>query len=174
MVQADFMRAIGPLLISLTLVVGCGPAVDGYSGPRGSVAGRLTIDGKPVREGCQILLMAARGSFVAAGTVEGDGSYKALYRVPAGLPVGDYLVQLGVPPNNYNTSSVAAGVGDSMTTGDVDQRQRAWKASLPFPQRYLSTSTSGLKLTVQPGANVANFDLTEAAKPGAVPPSAGP
>ena len=160
MVQTDYMRAIGPLLISVTLVVGCGPAVDGYSGPRGSVAGRLTIDSKPVREGCQIMLMAAQGSFVAVGTVEGDGSYKALYRVPAGLPVGDYVVQLGVPPNNYNTSSVAAGVGDSMTTGDVDQMQRAWKASLPFPQSYLSTSTSGLKLTVQAGANVANFDLT--------------
>jgi hypothetical protein len=153
------MRAIGPLLIFSALVVGCGPPVDGYSGPRGSVAGRLTIDGKPVREGCQILLMAARGSFVAAGTVEGDGSYKALYRVPAGLPVGDYVVQLGVPQNN--TPPVAAGAGESMTAGEFDQMQRAWKASLPFPQRYLSTSTSGLKLTVQAGANVANFDLTE-------------
>jgi len=165
-VQADFMRAIGPLLIIFTSVVGCGPAVDGYSGPRGTVAGRLTIDGKPVREGCQILLMAARGSFVAVGTVEGDGSYKALYRVPAGLPVGDYVVQLSLPRND--TPSVTVGAGDSMTAGDVEQMQRAWKASLPFPQRYLSTSTSGLKLTVQAGANAANFDLTEGDQAGKI------
>ena len=166
MVQTDLMRVIGPLLISFTLVIGCGPAVDGYSGPRGNVAGRLTIDGKPVREGCQILLMAAQGSFVASGTVEGDGNYKALYRVPAGLPVGDYVVQLGLPRNH--PSSVAPGAGNSMTAVDFDQLQRAWKASLPFPQRYLSTSTSGLKLTVQPGANVANFDLTEGDQAGKV------
>lgn len=168
MVQADLMRAIGPVLIFLTMVVGCGPAVDGYSGPRGTVAGRLTIDGQPVREGCQILLMAAQaqGSFVAAGTVAGDGSYKALYRVPAGLPVGDYVVQLGLPQNH--PSSVAAGPGDSMTAVDFDKLQRAWKASLPFPQRYLSTSTSGLKFTVQPGVNAADFDITEADQAGKV------
>jgi hypothetical protein len=162
------MRAIGPVLLFLSLFVGCGPAVDGYSGPRGTVAGRLTIDGKPVREGCQILLMAAQsqGSFVAAGTVEGDGSYKALYRVPAGLPVGDYVVQLSLPRND--TPSVTVGAGDSMTAGDVEQMQRAWKASLPFPQRYLSTSTSGLKLTVQPGVNAANFDITETDQAGKV------
>jgi hypothetical protein len=165
-VQTDLIRVIGPLLILVTLVVGCGPAVDGYSGPRGSVAGRLTIDGKPVREGCQILFMAAQGSFVASGTVEGDGNYKALYRVPAGLPVGDYVVQLGLPRNH--PSSAAPGAGDSMTAVDFDQLQRAWKASLPFPQRYFSTSTSGLKLTVQPGANAANFDLTEGDQAGKV------
>jgi hypothetical protein len=165
-VQTDLIRVIGPLLILVTLVVGCGPAVDGYSGPRGSLAGRLTIDGKPVREGCQILFMAAQGSFVASGTVEGDGNYKALYRVPAGLPVGDYVVQLGLPRNH--PSSAAPGAGDSMTAVDFDQLQRAWKASLPFPQRYFSTSTSGLKLTVQPGANAANFDLTEGDQAGKV------
>ena len=152
-------RQVLGLLLGMMLFVGCGPAADGYSGPRGTLAGRLTIDGKPLQEGCQILLMATRGNYTAAGLVEGDGRYTARYRVPQGLPVGDYAIQLGLP-SDFQPPGVV-GDGQPLTAVDLKRIERAWKASLPFPQRYMSANTSGLTLTVQPGENVADFDITK-------------
>lgn len=165
MVQTDLMRAIGPLLISVTLVVGCGPAVDGYSGPRGNVAGRLTIDGAALRNGCQVVFMAARGCFIASGAVAEDGRYTLLYRVSQGLPVGDYVVQLGLP-SDYAASIAGPSGGPQVT--DVSAITKAWKAGMPFPERYLATSTSGLNFTVQPGTNTADFELTKSDQVGKI------
>ena len=103
--------------------------------------------------------MATRGNYTAAGLVEGDGRYTARYRVPQGLPVGDYAIQLGLP-SDFQPPAVV-GAGQSAADVDLKRIERGWKASLPFPQRYMSANTSGLALTVQPGENVADFDINK-------------
>jgi hypothetical protein len=150
------MKVSGLTLFLLVGLYGCSPPADGYSGPRGDVAGRLTIDGAALRNGCQVVFMATRGSFIASGAVAEDGRYTLLYRVSQGLPVGDYVVQLGLP-SDYAASIAGPSGGPQLT--DVSAITKAWKASLPFPERYLATSTSGLKFTVKPGTNVADFNL---------------
>lgn len=154
------------LLACVTTLAGCSPPADGYSGARGAVVGRLAIDGQPVPAGYQVMFMATRGrGFVASGTVEQDGRYKLLYRVAQGLPVGDYVVQLGVP-SDFG-SSIAG-----QHSGDVAAMTKAWNAAMAFPEKYLSASTSGLTFAVQPGANTADFELTKATRrePGAPGP----
>jgi len=153
------IRAGTFLLLCLTGLAGCSPPADGYAGPRGSVAGRLSIDGTPVRDGCHVVFMATHGSFIASGTVEQGGRYKLLYRVAQGLPVGDYRVQLGLP-SDFAASSVGPSGGPQPR--DVNEITKAWKAAMPFPERYLAASTSGLKFTVEPGPNTADFELTNA------------
>lgn len=156
------------LLACLIGMAGCSPPADGYSGPRGTVAGRLAVDGQPVPDGCRVAFMATRGSFVASGTLQQDGRYKLLYRVAQGLPVGDYVVQLGLP-SDYAAS--IAGPSGGQQSMDVNEIMKVWKAAMPFPERYLNTSTSGLRFTVQPGLNTADFELTKATKHDAASPA---
>jgi type 1 fimbria pilin len=158
------MKDIGSrafLLACLVGLAGCSPSADGYSGPRGSVAGRLTIDGTALRNGCQVVFMATRGRFIASGAVAEDGRYTLLYSVSQGLPVGDYVVQLGLP-SDYAAS--IAGPSGGPAVMDVSAINKAWKAGMPFPERYLAASTSDLRFTVQPGANTADFELTQTAQ----------
>lgn len=153
-----------PLVAAVVSAIGCGGPADGYSGPRGTVAGRLTLDGAPLPAGCQVLFMAKRGGFLATGTVGEDGRYTLDYRVRQGLPVGDYLVQLARPETQTPAASGTADIG--LPPPNIAELLKAWEASLPFPQRYQSTSTSGLEFAVKPGANAADFDLTKTNPPG--------
>ncbi len=147
------------LLACLIGLAGCSPPADGYSGPRGAVAGRIVVDGQAMPVGCQIVFIAARANFVASGIVEQEGRYKLLYQVPQGLPVGDYVVQFGLPSDF--ASSIAGQPGGPQAM-DVAEITRAWKAAMPFPERYLSVSTSGLTFPVEPGPNTADFEITKA------------
>ncbi len=153
--------AVAFLLTCLVGLVGCSRPADGYSGPRGTVAGRLVIDGRPVPRGCQVVFMATRGSFIASGTVEHDGRYSLLYRVAEGLPVGEYVVQVGLPAGWG--PAIAGSAGGSQST-DVNEISKAWIAAMPFPERYLAASTSGLEFTVQSGENTADFLLVTGPK----------
>ncbi len=158
------------LLAAVIGIAGCRSPADGYSGPRGTVAGSIAVDGQPIAQGCQVVFIAKGGNFIASGTVEQDGRYTLLYRVAQGLPVGDYAVQLGLPRDFAPISDP----GD-LSPQDLDLRPRdlreitrAWRAAMPFSERYLTTATSGLEFTVQPGANTADFNLAKTGRAGKV------
>lgn len=155
--------AVLALLAGLASWGGCGAPADGYSGPRGTVAGRMTLDGAPLTAGCQVLFMATRGGFVASGKIGPDGRYALAYRVRQGLPVGDYLVQVARPESQGPAASGTADV--AMAAPNLEDLLKAWEASLPFPARYQTASTSGLKFAVRPGANTADFDLAKGKNP---------
>ena len=147
----------GVVLLSLvTVVAGCGKAADGFSGPRGKVSGKATLAGEPLPAGCQVLFIATKGGFTASGPVRPDGTYALEYQLPAGLPVGDYVVQVAPPA----TTTAAAPVDPAEMARKMTLSADAKPAStLPFPERYASTSTSGLAFTVQPGANTFELSL---------------
>jgi hypothetical protein len=150
------VRQVGLLLAVVATVVGCGEAADGFSGQRGKVSGKVTLAGEPLPAGCQVLFMATKGGFTASGPVGPDGAFALAYRVPQGLPVGDYVVQIAPP---------AAGAGatpvDPVAMAEKLGMSAKPKAAsgLPFPDRYASTATSGLAFTVQPGANTFELSL---------------
>lgn len=150
------------LLLSITLVVlaGCGSsASDGFKGERGQVSGAVTLDGAPLKAGCQVLFIAKDAGYTGAGMVDDQGKYTLKYRVGGGLPVGEYLVQFSAP------------VVENSPTEKVDPVQMASKMNVsrkmkgesesPFPKEYSSTSTSGLFFKVKGGANTADFKLTK-------------
>jgi len=147
----------GVVLLSLvTVVAGCGKAADGFSGQRGKVSGKATLAGEPLPAGCQVLFIATKGGFTASGPVGPDGTYALEYQVPAGLPVGDYVVQISPPAGGSSAAPVdPAAMAQKMKLSANAKPDDA----LPFPQRYASTSTSGLAFTVQPGANTFELSL---------------
>ena len=148
----------------LAVLAGCGGGGaqgDGFKGARGEVSGTITLDGKPLQKGCQVIFMSKEGGHTATGVVDEQGKYTLSYTGGNGLPVGEYLVQLSAP------------VVISEQKGPVDPRAMADKMKLagkpgeattdsnPFPNKYLTTTNSKLTFTVAAGKNTANFELTK-------------
>jgi len=140
------------------VAAGCGSgSSDGYSGPRGQVQGTVTFEGKPVPTGSQVLFMGRKGGYTATGAVSADGTYRLSYQVAAGIPVGEYAVQVAPPAD-------AGGASPSDDPVAMAQRMNlsakgGGGAKAPFPQRYAAAGTSGLTFTVGAGDNTADFAL---------------
>jgi hypothetical protein len=151
------VRQAGVVFVALVAaVVGCGKAADGFSGQRGKVSGKATLVGEPLPAGCQVLFIAKQGGYTASGAVGADGTFTVEYQVTQGLPVGDYVVQISPPA----TTTAAAPVDPAEMARKMTLSADAKPAStLPFPERYGSTSTSGLAFTVQPGVNTFELSL---------------
>lgn len=117
----------------------------------------VTFDGKPVPAGSQVLFMGSKGGYTAIGVVGADGTYRLAYQVAAGLPVGEYAVQVAPPAD-------AGGAGPSDDPAEMARRMNlsgkgGGAAKGPFPQRYAAAGTSGLSFTVGAGDNTADFAL---------------
>lgn len=153
-----FVQQAGAVLLSLvTVVAGCGEAADGFAGPRGKVSGRATLAGEPLPAGCQVLFMATKGGFTASGVVGPQGAFALEYQVPAGLPVGDYVVQVSPPA----TTSGGASADPAEMAKRMNLSAGGSKQDMPFPSRYATASTSGLAFTVQAGENTFDVGLTK-------------
>jgi hypothetical protein len=159
-------RSLSLMFVSVALlsVAGCTkPALDGFSGERGEVSGTVTLDDAPLQAGCQVLFMSKAGGYTAAGVIGDQGKYTLKYTVSAGVPAGDYLVQLAAPAEAVSTESV-----DPVKMADAMKLNRKTAAATgddkPFPRKYLATTSSGLSFKVEPGKNTADFPLTTAAK----------
>ena len=106
------------------------------------VSGTVTLDGNPLRTGTLTLQPVAGGPLVASGISE-DGTYRIKTGSSTGLPAGEYLVTVQafseIPSPGMNDKQLAA-------------------ISL-IPLSYRSKATSGLRVTVEPGANVIPIEL---------------
>ncbi len=148
-------------LVLLAALSGCGGGGeegDGYTGDRGQVSGTVTVAGQPIKEGCQILFTSDKG-YTASAVIEADGKYTLKYDGdPNGLPVGEYLVQLSAPFVPDSTELV-----DPTKMGQVSDKgiKKDGVMNSPFPVKYSSTGTSGLKFNVAKGENTADFDLDQ-------------
>ena len=147
--------------ILLTLSTGCGggDTGDGYSGERGQVSGTITIDDKPLKEGCQVIFLSQKGGYTAAGVVQSDGTYTLVYSDDAGLPTGIYEVQLTAPIEPDSTEVVdPAKMAANIKIGPKGKVSGA-ASNAPFPTKYGSAQTSMLKFDVKSGPNTADFKL---------------
>lgn len=148
------------LIVAILAIAGCGgPVGDGFKGERGQVSGAITLDGQPLATGCQVLFIADTGGYTAGGVIQDGGKYTLVYGGGSGLPVGEYSVQIAPPIVNTEN---AAPVDPSQMAGQLKLNRKSGKEaseSGPFPSRYGSTSTSGLKFTVAPNQNTADFKL---------------
>jgi hypothetical protein len=148
-----------PVFVSLLAVVlpaavaGCGPKT-------GTVAGKVSVDGRPINAGIVSFLGAevepgARNS--STGTIHADGSYLA-----HGVPVGPIKVCI-IP-------DIMSGI---MSGGRARRRPlpppgmpaallAPTAAPVQIPPKYTKFDTSGLTLTVQGGRNP--FDIVMTSK----------
>jgi len=148
------LRAVGCL--ALLILAGCGSGGDGYSGPRGTVTGTVTIDGKPLKSGCQVVFMADVG-YTASGVVDETGKYELIYARGEGIPAVEYKVQLAAPvsigPQEMDPSKMAEQM-------KLSKKGKTADSDGPFPTKYASASSSKMTFTVKEGENKADFALS--------------
>src|SRR4051794_12907774 len=127
------MRGLLPL--ALLPLVGCGELPS-------SVGGTVTVNGQALERG-NVVFHPAAGGPLAYGEVRAGGAYTLRTATTQGLQPGDYLVTVTahkeVPPPEKH-----------MAPGFV----------LLTPARYADPQKSKLRVTVKPGGNTLNLELT--------------
>jgi hypothetical protein len=144
-------------LVALTLsvlfvlaVAGCQEGVD--YGPTGTVSGKLTMEGKPLLAGTQVVFMHPENGYAAFGNTDAAGAYKITSWNDGNLPVGKYQVMVQGPVGTDP---------DSVTAEQMLEPQMEGIKEAEFPFKYRQTSTSGLSYEVKTGENTINIDLTK-------------
>jgi hypothetical protein len=130
-------------LVALSLCVGL--AGCDKSPQLGTVAGKVTLDGQPVKTGRIAFVSNEAAGASGMAPIQADGSYEVKIGEAKGLPAAKYKVSL-LPPIQE---------GDVMATKPVSQGP-------PFdvPKKYLNADQSGLTIEVKAGENPPfNFDL---------------
>ena len=156
------VRNVNSLLLSvffLIVVSGCGGGSSGdrFTGARGQVSGTVTLDGQPLKSGCQVIFISTKGGHTAAGVVGGKGAYTLVYKDKKGLPAVEYQVQLTAPVVVASTQSVdPTKMAEKMKLSSKSQGE---DGDSPFPLKYGSTTTSKLTHTVKAGPNTADLKL---------------
>jgi hypothetical protein len=142
-------------ILLVSLIVGCGGRGDGYSGPRGTVIGTVTVDGKPLQKGCQVVFIAAAGH-TASGVVDDSGKYTLIYS-HGDVPAVEYQVQLAAPISTATQDVDPAKMAQNMT---LSKKSVGAANEGPFPSKYGSTATSKMSFTIKEGPNTADFALS--------------
>lgn len=135
--------------------------------PIGQVQGKVTLDGRPLASGCLVNFMPkSSGAEIGCGITHGDGSFSAFRGEEPGLPVGEYQVII-LPPaqdpqefveqerKNMQIVFTAIAVGNKALLENLAMPQ-----AKIVPQKYWVETTSGLRVVVQRGQNLADFALT--------------
>lgn len=120
------------LLAALMVCIGCSREL-----PTGSVAGKVTFQGKPLAVGTVLLVNPATG-IGANAVLDPSGGFRI-----EGVRTGEYQVAIQRPP---------APPPDEMAAG------KEWTPS-PVPDKYQVPDTSGLTVTINEGENTADFDI---------------
>ena len=144
----------------LVVILGCGGDT-GITGPTGTVSGKVTFKGAPLPAGCSIIFTGTtKTAGVAIGTVTTDGKYELREAGGAKVHVGSYLVTLTPPPTKGLDEKELADLMSKPVNNDEPVVETPPPAG-PFPAKYLSSETSGLKFDVKEGANPIDITLTE-------------
>ena len=125
-------------LLTICLLAGCGSGVEAKK--TGTVSGKITVEGKPLTQGCVGFVSSTIGAS-AGGDLREDGTYT----LDGPVPVGEYRVFL-TPP----------GLGDTPPGVESEQPQQELKG---VPEKYLEEETTDLTATVKEGENTFDFDL---------------
>jgi len=140
---------IGLCVLAMTVTGGCSKG--GYSGPIGTVTGKVTLDGKPAPQGSAVTFLSEAG-YTGSAKVGADGSYTLMNVDKPELPVATYKVAVAQPASemsgaDYDKYMSSGGGGEAKTE----------KAAIPA--KYQNTETSGLSFDVKEGPNTINIDL---------------
>jgi hypothetical protein len=139
------------------LVVVLPAAVAGCGAKTGTVAGKVSVDGRPVTGGIVFFLGAEVGEGQknsSPGPIHEDGTYEA-----RDVPVGP--VKVMVMPD-IMTMGKGRARGRPLKPGMPAADSASSPASGPIPPKYTKFDTSGLTLTVHEGRT--QFDIVMTSK----------
>jgi len=149
-------RLLGSLVLlavaGLLLESGCQPK--GYSGPTGTVSGKVTVGEKPAPDGCVVTFIGETGGHVASGKTGAGGAYQLACGGKPEVPAVKYKVSV-TPPAQGEMSQ--ADYDKMMAEGGAKPEAKAPES--PIPAKYQNPGTSDLLHEVKPGANTINIEL---------------
>jgi len=135
--------------LAMIAVWGCGSG--GYSGPTGTVTGKVTLDGNPVPQGCAVTFVSPSG-FTASGKVGGDGSCTLMNMDKPAIPAATYKVAVAQPAADMSGADY-----DKYMSAEGGQAAQA--APEAIPAKYQTVDTSGLSYDVKEGPNSIDIEL---------------
>lgn len=119
--------------------------------PRGTVTGKVSVNGVPLTEGTIFFENQAKG-VALTGQIKPDGSFLLASHKGVGLVVGSYQVAISPEAMLMSADEIPLVGKNPRKPNDVK------KSSLP--NKYYKTSTSGITAEIKEGSNPPfNFDL---------------
>ena len=109
---------VSVLFCGLLVVAGCSKG--GYSGPTGTVQGKVLLNGEPVPQGCHVSFISDKG-YTGTGTVGAGGAYTLTNVDKPEIPVAEYRVCV-TPPTQAK-----------MTDAEYEKMMSAGGAAPPAP-----------------------------------------
>lgn len=133
-------RPFAALLVALVALLPCLSGCGGGGPPAGEVSGKVTFEGKPVKEGLVSFMSQAGTGDEAQLNSEGA------FTITKPLPVGDYKVMVTPLIVRGQDGGKGPEVGIERPAPDI-------------PAKYRVIGTTDLKATVKEGKNQFNFDM---------------
>jgi len=133
--RLNFIKSFSAILL-MTAAVGCSS-----SEPRGTVKGKVTLDGSPLSSGV-VTFMSSEG-YAATGDIGPDGGFS----LAGELPPGSYVVSVAPP-----ALTQAPGTDGAPAEAQIERT--------PIPNVYWNETTSGLVKEVADGENDVAIELT--------------
>lgn len=136
-------------ILAVATAIGCSKG--GYSGPTGTVTGKVTVGGQPAPAGALVSFMSDKGH-AASGQVGPGGAYTVLYGGKSDIPAETYKV------------AVSAASQPAMSEADYEKMMATGGTpppapKSPIPEKFANPSTSGLSYEVKAGANTIDIEL---------------
>ncbi len=132
------------MAVCILLMCGCSESLP-------TLQGKVTIDGNPPPNenisGSTISFepVGGKGGATTYALIQPDGSYEVKTGATSGMAQGEYRVRI----------ATVIGIPAPPTPDNPNPKLNLWA-----PARYNNYETSGLTVTVGPGENIHNFELT--------------
>jgi predicted small lipoprotein YifL len=130
--------AVALMAVGAAALAGCGA-----SGPKLiPVSGKVTLDGKPAKEGGVMFISASNSMSQLVGSIQPDGTYSIITQREPGAPAGEYRVTVLVTETKKDASGNYTGLPRTLSN-----------------KQYSNPNTTPLKIEVQEGAPEGAYDL---------------
>lgn len=145
-----FVALLGIVTFSLT---GCSGGSSGSPipvGPKGTVSGVVTLDGKQIQGGALVTFTHQKLGLVASSKVADDGAYQLEMIDTMQIPTGIYKISV-VPPGKPTLSPEEAM--------KLDVEGKLKEEASVIPTKYMRSEESPLKYEVKEGENKHNVEM---------------
>ena len=143
----------------MNFLSGCGSDKPVDPGKQATISGSVTIDGKPIATGSNVVYYCSELSATAAGMVDSLGKFTLKPADPKiGIPVGRYEVMVTPPQKVAPTVGTDEYQKMMMSGGTTGVKSDDGSG---IPQKFQAFDTSKISLEVKSGPNTFDFDLAK-------------
>lgn len=144
------------ILLAVTLVLsGCGKG-----GPVGSVTGKVTLPDGNTAAGLLVRFLNESAGIGATAILAEDGTYSLKHKGETGIPIGTYNIAVTAYVKEMTDEEMTAFLNLPAAEQKKINAERYAKLAL-VPEKYHTTTTSGLSYEIIKGPQTFDIVLTE-------------